>query len=217
MYVAPLPAGDSVCVTNAQNSVMRTTEQAKSFVNNRTGNYVGSWNGSTPVPAPGILRGATIAVWGSWIDKFKMTRYCRLSFGGGDGWGGEVETVNPPAPPPSLCSLNNQTINMTFSENNLNVSGLSKKGNLNISCTSGTPSNYTLRLTGTNTTNGRLSFGNGVSAQISINGSDVAVNGAGISLPSLTNQTLPLDATLLGTASGPGVTNTYGVLVMEAQ
>lgn len=215
-YVVPLPADGSVCVTDAANNVMRTPAEVQSFVNNRTGTYVGSWNGSTPVPSPGVARGATLSVWGSWINKYKVKFDCRFSFGGGDGWGGEVEIVNPPAPSPSLCSLNNQTINMNLSKNELNVNGLTGAGNVNISCTTGTPSNYTLRLTGSNVVDGRLSFGNGVSAQITLNGTQVAANGARITLPNLSTTSLPLSASLVGTASAPGVTTANGILVLEA-
>ncbi|WP_261445254.1 hypothetical protein [Serratia fonticola] len=187
-----------------------------SFVNNRTGNYVGSWNGSTPVPSPGVVRSTTLTIWGSWTNKYNVKMTCKFSFGAGESWGGEVEIVNPPAPPPSLCSLNNQTINMNMSKNELNVNGLTGAGNVNISCSSGTPSNYTLRLTGSNVVDGRLSFGNGVSAQITLNGTQVAANGPRITLPNLSTTTLPLSASLVGTASAPGVTNANGILVLEA-
>lgn len=215
-YVVSLPSDGSVCVTDAANSVIRTPEQVKSFVNNRTGNYVGSWNGSTPIPSPGVVREATLDVWGEWTNKYKVKMSCRFSFGAGDGWGGEVEIVNPPAPAPSLCSLNNQTINMNMSKNELNVTGLTGSGNVNILCSSGTPSNYTLRLTGSNVVDGRLSFGNGVSAQITLNGTQVAANGPRITLPNLGTTSLPLSASLVGTASAPGVTNANGILVLEA-
>lgn len=125
------------------------------------------------------------------------------------------------APPPipeltgSVCSLNSQQINLSYSSTSTNVSGLRQNTNLTVSCTAGKPQNYKLRLTGTNVTDGRLNFGNGVSAQVSLNGTQVAANGTGISLNGLTSQTLPVSASLVGTASAPGVTNANGVLVLE--
>lgn len=126
------------------------------------------------------------------------------------------------APPPipeltgSVCSLNSQQINLSYSSTNTNVSGLRQNANLTVSCTAGEPQDYKLRLTGTNVTDGRLNFGNGVSAQVLLNGTQVAANGTGISLNGLTSQTLPVSASLVGTASAPGVTNANGILVLEA-
>lgn len=215
-YKFDLPSDGSICIKSPDTQELRTPEEVMSMVNNRTGIYVGSWNGSTPVSSPGIANGATFSVWGNWTLKNGIQRYCSFNFGGGEGWGGEVEVENPPATPPSLCSLNNQTINMNMSKNELNVNGLTDTGTVNISCTSGTPSNYTLRLTGSNVVDGRLSFGNGVSAQITLNGTQVAANGARITLPNLATTSLPLSASLVGTASAPGVTNANGILVLEA-
>lgn len=116
----------------------------------------------------------------------------------------------------SVCSLNSQNLNLNYSSSGLNVDGLRQSTNLTVTCTTGTPQNYQLKLTGSNTSQGRLNFGNGVSAQVSLNGTQVAANGTGISLNGLTSQMLPVSASLVGTASGPGVTNANGVLVLEA-
>lgn len=131
--------------------------------------------------------------------------------------GSSVNVVNPPEENQSaVCNLNSQNLNLSYSAASLDVNGLSKSTNLVINCTAGDAQNYTLKLTGSNVTNGRLNFGNGVSAQVSLNGTPVAANGVGISLNGLTSQTLPVSASLVGTASGPGVTNANGVLVLDA-
>ncbi|MDR2225962.1 MAG: hypothetical protein LBE52_08195, partial [Providencia sp.] len=100
---------------------------------------------------------------------------------------------------------------------NLNVSGLTKSTNLVISCTEGDTKDYKLKLTGSKVTNGRLSFGNGVSAQVSLNGIQVQANGSGIQLNGLTTSSIPVSATLAGTAATSGSSNASGVLVLEAQ
>ncbi|MCW2256095.1 hypothetical protein M2263_002186 [Providencia alcalifaciens] len=115
----------------------------------------------------------------------------------------------------SVCSLSSD-INITFSSTSLNVSGLTQSTNLMITCTNGDAKDYQLKLTGSNVTNGRLNFGNGVSAQVSLNGTQVQANGPGISLNKLTGGSIPVSATLAGTASGPGVTNANGVLILDA-
>jgi len=130
--------------------------------------------------------------------------------------GGPGDLTPPGAGQESVCSLNSQNLNLSYSSSGLNVDGLRQSTNLTVTCTAGDAQNYQLKLTGSNTSQGRLNFGNGVSAQVSLNGTQVAANGAGISLNQLTSQTLPVSATLVGTASVPGVTNAYGVLVLEA-
>lgn len=132
-----------------------------------------------------------------------------------DFYGKGIEVVNPPGEIKSVCSFTND-VSFTFNASSLDVNGLTHSKNLNISCTPGTSRNYTLRLTGTSVINGRLNFGNGVSAQISINGHSVSANGSGVTLNNLVNQDIPLSATLVGGGSGPGVTNASGVLVLDA-
>lgn len=130
--------------------------------------------------------------------------------------GYDIEVINPPTPN-SVCSLNSQNMFLDFNSTSLNVNGLSQTQNLNVSCTSGTAKNYRLRLTGSNVTSGRLNFGNGVSAQIYLNGTAVTANAAtGISLNGLTSRTVTVRGDLVGTASGAGVTNANGVLILEA-
>lgn len=125
------------------------------------------------------------------------------------------EIINPP-PIVGVCSLNSQNINLNYSSNSLNVNGISQITNLNISCTSGDAIDYQLKLIGTDVTNGRLNFGNGVSAQVSLNGIQVQANGPGIQLNSLTSRSVPISATLVGTASSSGITNANGILVLDA-
>ncbi|EKT54418.1 hypothetical protein [Providencia burhodogranariea] len=134
---------------------------------------------------------------------------------GGDVYVETVEIVNPPEPK-STCSLNSQNLNLNYSPTSLNVSGLTQSTNLIVSCTNGDAKDYQLKLTGSNVTNGRLNFGNGVSAQVSLNGTQVQANGSAISLNKLTGGSIPVSATLAGTASGPGVTNANGVLILDA-
>lgn len=131
--------------------------------------------------------------------------------------------VDEGAPPPipeltgSVCSLNSQNLNLGYSSTSLNVDGLTQSTNLNVTCTAGNAQNYELKLTGPNVTNGRLDFNNGVSAQVSLNGTQVQANGTGIPLNSLTSQTIPVSATLTGTAATSGPSNASGILVLEAQ
>ncbi|MBI6191143.1 hypothetical protein JEP98_18505 [Providencia rettgeri] len=125
-----------------------------------------------------------------------------------------------PEPPKtsSVCSLNSQDIVLTYSSTNLNVNGLTQSANLNVSCTEGgDPQDYQLKLTGTNVQNGNLNFTNGVFAQVSLNGTRVQANGSGIILNSLKSGTIPVSATLLGTASSSGFSRVSGVLILEAQ
>ncbi|QZY66524.1 hypothetical protein K7H99_21230 (plasmid) [Providencia rettgeri] len=126
-----------------------------------------------------------------------------------------VTIINPP-PIVGTCSLNSQNLNLNYSSNSLNVNSITQSTDLNISCTSGDANDYQLKLIGTDVTKGRLNFGNGVSAQISINGTQVQANGLGIQLNSLTSRSIPIIATLVGTASSSGITNANGILVLDA-
>ncbi|VXD00462.1 conserved hypothetical protein [Enterobacterales bacterium 8AC] len=130
--------------------------------------------------------------------------------------GYDIEVVNPP-PASAACSLNGQNMSLDFNSTSLNVNGLSQTQNLSVSCTSGTAKDYNLRLTGSNVTDGRLNFGNGVSAQIYLNGTAVRANDAsGIRLNALTSRTVSVRGDLVGTASGAGTTNAFGVLILDA-
>lgn len=130
--------------------------------------------------------------------------------------GNSVEIVNPPSGGASVCSLNSQNLNLNFSSTSLNVDGLRRSTNLNVTCTTGDANDYQLKLTGSNVVAGRLNFRNGVSAQVSLNGIAVQANGSGIQLNSLISRTIPVSATLTGTAETSGVSNTTGILVLEA-
>lgn len=129
---------------------------------------------------------------------------------------GQSGTVTPPPPSTSVCSLNSQNLNLDYSSTSLSVNGIKQSTNITVSCTSGDAKDYELKLTSGNAINGRLNFGNGVSAQIALNGINVQANGASISLKSLKNSTISIDGTLTGTASAPGITNSNGVLVLNA-
>ncbi len=157
----------------------------------------------------------------AYLENFYLT--CRLSPIAGNGSGfaqfsipvNDVVITNPPNPK-SVCSLNSQNLNLNYSSTSLNVNGLTQSTSLSVSCTAGTAQNYQLRLTGTNVTNGRLNFGNGVSAQVSLNGTQVSANGSGISLNGLTSSSIPVSASLVGNATVSGVTLASGVLVLDA-
>lgn len=146
-----------------------------------------------------------------------------------NGWGGHWTSASKrvcadggpgliPEPPSkaSVCNLNSQNLNLSYSATSLNVDGLTQSANLNVICTAGDAQDYRLKLTGNNVTNGNLNFGNGVSAQVSLNGSQVQANGSGIQLNRLTSQTIPVSATLTGNASISGVSKATGILVLEA-
>lgn len=127
------------------------------------------------------------------------------------------EEIIPPSVNVSMCSLNSQNLNLNYSSTSLNVNGLTESTSLFISCTTGTAKNYQLRLTGANVINGRLNFGNGVSAQVSLNGTEVSANGSGISLNGLTSGAIiPVRASLVGVANTSGITTANGVLILEA-
>lgn len=115
----------------------------------------------------------------------------------------------------SVCSLGSD-ISFNFSSTTLEVTGISSIKTLPIICTSGDTQNYQLKLTSNNATNGRLNFGNGVSAQVSLNGTQVQANGPGIQLNKLISQTIPVSATLTGNASVSGVSQATGILILEA-
>ncbi|HHN8583486.1 TPA: hypothetical protein ACRR2I_004016 [Providencia rettgeri] len=126
--------------------------------------------------------------------------------------------VNPGVPPnKSVCSLNSQNLNLSYSSASLNVNGLTQSTNLNVTCGTGDAQDYQLKLTGTNVTNGRLNFTNGVSAQVSLNGTQVQANGSGIQLNGLTTRSISVSATLMGTAATSGQSGASGILVLDVQ
>lgn len=116
----------------------------------------------------------------------------------------------------SSCHLNNQDLTFNFSSTSLNASGLNKSSSLSINCTQGAASNYTLRLTSASASNGKLDFGNGVLASISLDGKEIQANGTAIELENLTSRDFNVNADLAGTASSSGTFNTNGILVLES-
>jgi hypothetical protein len=168
---------------------------------------------STPVPTGFVVQKTTISGLSS---ACKLPKFLPNGVGYNVG-GSSTIIVNPPeGNPSSICSLNSQNLNIVFTSDSLAVNGLTKSTNLDVTCTAGDGKNYILKLTGNNVNNGRLNFGNGVFAQVSLNGTQVAANGAGITLNSLASKSMPVSASLVGTASVPGVSNATGVLVLEA-
>ena len=151
-----------------------------------------------------------------------LTYACRTTTG--DTWYKRVAicpfgdgAIDPPIEDPdSVCSLNSQNLNLNYSSTSLNVNGLKQSTNLTVSCTSGKAQNYTLKLTGSNVVNGRLNFGNGVSATVTLNGLSVIANGNGIQLNNLVNQNIPVSATLVGSANSSGASSANGILILEA-
>jgi hypothetical protein len=126
-----------------------------------------------------------------------------------------TEIVNPPFPSASVCSLYN-SVSLSYSSTALDVNGLSQSASLGVSCTSGTAKDYMLRLTSSNVSNGRLVFGNGVTALVYLNGTAMDANGSGIRLNSLTTRSIPVRADLFGTASSSGTTTVNGILILDA-
>ncbi|WP_272658879.1 hypothetical protein [Providencia sp. PROV148] len=124
--------------------------------------------------------------------------------------------VPPPHKDVSICSLNSQNLNLNYSATSLTVTGLMQSTELNISCTAGDAKDYQLKLTGSNVINGRLNFGNGVSAEITLNGVSVKANGDAIKLDKLASKNIPVSATLIGTANSSGVSSANGIIVLEA-
>ncbi|HGM9948365.1 TPA: hypothetical protein ACKRWH_003336 [Providencia rettgeri] len=124
--------------------------------------------------------------------------------------------VPPPHKDVSICSLNSQNLNLNYSATSLTVTGLMQSTELNISCTAGDAKDYQLKLTGSNVINGRLNFGNGVSAEITLNGVSVKANGDAIKLDKLVSKNIPVSATLIGTANSSGVSSANGIIILEA-
>ena len=124
--------------------------------------------------------------------------------------------VTPPGVTGSACSLDSQSLSLSYTSPSLAVGGLRQSMSFAVRCSSGTPQNYNLRLTGTNVSNGRLNFGNGVSAEVILDNEILSANGAAIRYDALTSRTMMLSAVLHGTASTPGVSNASGVLILDA-
>lgn len=198
------------CGTNQPTSLIDIANLNKTLIYS-SGPYGKKWKfltgaagSNNPRCGNGFTQGCRAPDGTIWGQRFNVCPF-------GDG------AINPPIEnPDSICNLNSQSLNLNYSTTSLAVSGLTQTTNLVVSCSSGTPHNYQLKLTGTNVTNGRLNFNNGVSAQVYLNGVLVQANGPGIQLNSLTSRTIPVRATLTGTAATSGVSSTTGILVLEA-
>lgn len=132
----------------------------------------------------------------------------------------DTGTIIDPIPKPSSCSFTTSAINLGFTSNNLTVNQ-TKTSSLNIGCTTGDPKNYKIRLkpaSGTNVNSGRLVFGNGVLAQVSLNGINLNAGDDNSSVnitSSSVSTTLPVQVVLSGTASNSGYSTAQGILVLE--
>lgn len=159
---------------------------------------------------------------GAWTEASLtyLTVGCKLASGAHLAFGAQIDAnmvVMPPAI--STCYLDNAMIQMEFTSSTLNTDGKTAESSLYVNCTIGDTQDYQLKLIGLPgmATNGRLDFGNGVSAQIFLNGTQLQAHGPSINLNRLTSQVLSITGTLTGTAEVSGVSNTMGVLILEAQ
>lgn len=121
----------------------------------------------------------------------------------------------PPPPPKSSCSFATSAFTINFTSASLNVDGDTSSVSVSLSCSSGSAQNYVLSLRASDVLAGRLNFGNGVSAQITINGTVLTPNGPGIPMYSLSSRSLPLTATLYGQSRSSGSFSSSGVLVLD--
>lgn len=160
---------------------------------------------------------------GDWTDALvtDLSVGCELPHGSNLVFNSVIDINNIIVIPPTIsaCFLDNANIQMEFASSTLNTDGKMAESSLYVNCTIGDPQDYQLSLIGLGgkVTNGRLDFGNGVSAQISLNGTPLQANGPSINLNRLTSQTIPITAVLSGTAESSGVSNTMGVLILNAQ
>lgn len=216
IYRAPLD--QNMCVSgrdNWGNAIMLPQSEIMAHLNNKLSVW---WNGDQPPVAWREINLIRVYAWISQpVGNSQNRDDCILSvYVGAPYTSYPPEIVNPPIEKTSVCTLNDQNLNINLLSNQLRMDGVSSSGSLLVTCTAGPASDYTLRLTGTNVESGRLSFGNGVSANISLNGSGIQANGAGILLNSLQSGAISVNASLVGTASFPGLTNAYGILVLDA-
>lgn len=159
---------------------------------------------------------------GAWTEASLtyLTIGCELTPGRHLVFAAQIDANMVVIPPTiSACFLDNANIQMEFASSTLNTDGKMAESSLYVNCTIGDPQDYQLSLIGLGgkVTNGRLDFGNGVSARISLNGTPLQANGPSINLNRLTSQTIPITAVLSGTAESSGVSNTMGVLILNAQ
>ncbi|EPN6628504.1 TPA: hypothetical protein I8564_005089 [Raoultella ornithinolytica] len=120
----------------------------------------------------------------------------------------------PPGQSASVCTFGGKDLSLTFESISASVS-IEKTVPLSVICGSGIPVNYRLSLSSALSYNGQLSFGNGVYASVSFNGTPLPVNGDWIRLVELRSGTNNLKVSLTGSASTPGVSTATGVLLLE--
>ena len=114
----------------------------------------------------------------------------------------------------SVCTIGSSVLSVSFESMTTTVSQ-EKSLPLDVVCGAGVPVNYKLSLTSSLADGGRLSFGNGVTAAVSVDGVALPVNGDWIRLTSLSTGTKLLTIALSGSAYTSGVTTATGVLVLE--
>lgn len=131
---------------------------------------------------------------------------------------GSPSVIPDPEPVPvfSTCSLSNQRLDFIFVSNSLSMASQSRTSSLLLSCTAGAARDYQLRLTGSLVNGGRLDFGNGVSAMISVNNIPLPANGTGVRLNAQTSGSMTISADLAGVSSSPGVFTSSGILILDA-
>jgi len=124
-----------------------------------------------------------------------------------------------PVPPPfetvSVCTFANPSISLDFTSNTTSVSGVTQTTSVPVTCSTGTPTSYKIRLAGSNVQNGNLLFPNGVAVGLSFDGMALSVNNTGVNLPNLASGSHTLTGVLTGTAPEPGVSTTTGILILE--
>ena len=130
----------------------------------------------------------------------------------------ELELI-PEVPPPfetvSVCTFANPSISLDFTSNTTSVSGVIQTTSVPVTCSTGTPTSYKIRLAGSNVQNGNLLFPNGVTVGLSFDGMALSVNNTGVNLPNLASGSHTLTGVLTGTAPEPGVSTTTGILILE--
>ena len=120
----------------------------------------------------------------------------------------------PPGQTASVCTFGGKDLSLTFESISASVA-IEKTVPLTVICGSGIPVNYRLSLSSALSHNGQLSFGNGVYASVSFNGTPLPVNGEWIRLVELRSGTNNLKVSLTGSASTPGVSTATGILLLE--
>ncbi len=119
-----------------------------------------------------------------------------------------------PGARPSVCTFVGSNLSISFESLSTSVATV-KSVPLSVVCGTGEPVNYKLSLSSALAANGQLSFGNGIYASVSVDGSPLQANGDWIRLVGLSSGTKNMTVTLSGTASSTGVSDATGILLLE--